>query len=550
MTYVIVGVTALLCIFFFAGYNNEKRARSEYAEKLKNEYGRAVKKLSLDELKAVKGYRSFHDTSFSIDDTTWNDLDMWLIYKQINFCQSSAGDEYLYYLLADPVIRNRDHEDMEKTIEALEDEDTRIKLQLILHDIGRTGQYSIYYFLDALDKLDGYSLISDYVLDILYIPAIVLCFFHGLLGTAAILAVMTANIITYFRKKSMIEPYFICFDYVFRILDSCEGFVKTDCDAIRTDIETLKECCNGFKRFKRFSSLAVKDLGSSPLGVLLGYIRMLTHVDLIKFKSMLEQVKNGKDKIDTMITVIGRIDSYISIGHFRHMHECCIPDLSEGYDELKVIGGYHPLISKPVANDIMTKGCVLLTGSNASGKSTFLKMVAVNSLLAQSIHTVCAKEYRAPYFRLYSSLSLKDNIMSGESYYMVEIRSVKRILDAADEDTPVLGFIDEVLRGTNTTERIAASTAILRNLSRKKVWVFAATHDLELTELLSDEYDNYHFEESFTDNDISFPYHLLPGKAKERNAIKLLELFGYDRDITREAHRSVEVFEEKGYWEK
>ena len=192
---------------------------------------------------------------------------------------------------------------------------------------------------------------------------------------------------------------------------------------------------------------------------------------------------------------------------------------------------------------------VLLTGSNASGKSTFLKTAAVNAILAQTIHTCTADRYCAPLFRIYSSMSLRDDMESGESYYMVEIRALKRILDAAGKtETPVLCFVDEVLRGTNTVERIAASSQILASLGARNIFCFAATHDIELTELLRDRFDNYHFEEEVRDGDVAFPYRLLPGKAVTRNAIRLLELMGYDQRIIRLADEQARHFLETGEW--
>ncbi|MDE5952169.1 MAG: hypothetical protein K2H12_11375, partial [Acetatifactor sp.] len=145
---------------------------------------------------------------------------------------------------------------------------------------------------------------------------------------------------------------------------------------------------------------------------------------------------------------------------------------------------------------------------------------------------------------------LKDDISSGESYYIVEIKSLKRILDAMreDSDRPVLCFVDEVLRGTNTVERIAAATQILLSLTGENILCFAATHDIELTELLSSQYDNYHFEEEIRDGDILFNYTLRMGKANSRNAIRLLEIMGYDPSIIQSAQRQAENFLEQGIW--
>ena len=192
---------------------------------------------------------------------------------------------------------------------------------------------------------------------------------------------------------------------------------------------------------------------------------------------------------------------------------------------------------------------MLVTGSNASGKSTFLKAVAINALLAQTVHTCPAESYRGGLYRIFTSMALRDNLESGESYYIVEIKALKRILDAVNADpSPVLCFVDEVLRGTNTVERIAASTQVLKSLHRPGVLCFAATHDIELTRLLETAYDNYHFEEQVEGDDIRFNYQLMPGRAGTRNAIRLLGIIGYDEDIIREADRMAEEFLRTGEW--
>lgn len=117
----------------------------------------------------------------------------------------------------------------------------------------------------------------------------------------------------------------------------------------------------------------------------------------------------------------------------------------------------NPLLTHPVANSLYAEGGILLTGSNASGKSTFMKNMAVNAILAQALNTSLSKRYRGVVCRIMTSMALRDNLAQGESYFVVEVKSLKRILEASREKTPLLCVIDEVLRGTNTTERIAAS---------------------------------------------------------------------------------------------
>ena len=122
-------------------------------------------------------------------------------------------------------------------------------------------------------------------------------------------------------------------------------------------------------------------------------------------------------------------------------------------------------------------------------------------------------------------------------------------MDAAEEGgPPVLAFVDEVLRGTNTVERIAASSQILSSLTRRDTLLFAATHDIELSYLLEDSYRNLHFQESTKDADLSFDYLLKEGRAESGNAIRLLSAMGYPNEVTDRAAKMTERFLSDGEW--
>lgn len=203
-----------------------------------------------------------------------------------------------------------------------------------------------------------------------------------------------------------------------------------------------------------------------------------------------------------------------------------------------------------MANTIKAGRPVLITGSNASGKSTFIKTVAINGILAQTVHTAIAKTYQASYFKIFSSMALRDDLQGNESYYIVEIKSLKRILDQVDDKVPTLCFVDEVLRGTNTLERIAASSQILKSFADSNTICFAATHDLELTHILEKHFDNYHFQEQVENGNVIFDYRLRQGKAVSRNAIKLLGMMGYQKNMIESAENLANTFLEKGIWEQ
>jgi DNA mismatch repair ATPase MutS len=263
----------------------------------------------------------------------------------------------------------------------------------------------------------------------------------------------------------------------------------------------------------------------------------------------LKIVNKYKAEFHKIYEVVGYLDSIIAITSYRKsLDYYCVPELKNYQTFLKFTDAYHPLIKKPVANSLDGSMSILLTGSNASGKSTFLKMAAINAIFSQTINTCLAKEYSSSYFIIYSSMALKDSIANNESYYIAEIKSLKRILDSLSPDIPCLCFIDEVLRGTNTVERIAASSQVLHELSKRNCLCIAATHDIELTSILQNDYENYHFQESLTDNDIVFDYIIYHGKSTTRNAIKLLKFMGYEDQIVLNAEDRAKRFEKSGSW--
>lgn len=254
----------------------------------------------------------------------------------------------------------------------------------------------------------------------------------------------------------------------------------------------------------------------------------------------------------TIHEYLGRLDAAISIASYRASLELYTEPIidfdNEHSNYIRSTHLLHPLLSDPVGNDCVTERPILITGSNASGKSTYLKTVALAVIMAQSICTVLAKAYEGKAFRVFSSMSLQDDLLAGESNDIVETRSLKRILDAAEENSAILCVVDEVLRGTNTVERIAASSEVLQAMADESLLCIAATHDIELCDLLKDCYSMYHFEEQVGENEMLFDYVIRAGKATSRNAINLLQLMGFDQRIVDKAHNKARGYLETGTW--
>ena len=597
-------LAAFILITLMLGLRERKRTRNKLRAALRSSFGKPpFKKTAPERYAQIPQYYLHHPGDFQIDDITWNDLDLDEMFSQMDSTCCAAGEEYLYYLLRTPALRAGDlpfsREQYDWFGEGAHEEE-RLRLQEILTGLGHAGRYSLYDYIDSTASLGERSNLPHYLAIAAPFAAFALMFLHTGVGILLLLAVLAFNLVSYFKEKAKIAPYFQVFNYVLRLLECAEKVEKQNCPVFKEESDRIPALLASFASFRRGTGLFLGSTTGStdPAGFVLEYVRILFHLDLIKFNSMLVQMRGRQKEIDALLTIIGRIDSCISLVSWREtLPFYTVPLLKEqaeqdqeGAEKTGTAAGlyntdtaanadkadtafrvrdlYHPLLTDPVSNSLEARRPILLTGSNASGKSTFLKAAALCALLSQSAGIAPAKSYSGAYYRIYTSMALRDSLRDGESYFIVEIKSLRRILQAsgnvsvsASEQTvftgsqqslqqiPVLCCIDEVLRGTNTVERIAASAEILRCFAGRNVLCFAATHDLELTSLLGDVFDNYHFSEEIEDGDVRFSYRLQSGSSTTCNAIALLGALGYDRTLVDSARTRADRFLAEGRWQ-
>lgn len=550
---VLIGIFILL---FIKGFFDEKRALKRLREKYIAEAGtKPTRQYSLDEIENIKKEFERYKDEHCIDDITAEDISINDIFKRVNYSKSSAGDTHLYAMLRDPNLIS-DREAFEKKVRFFtENPKDRADYELYFNKIGRMLKVSFFDCLDYFDTVNRKSLIPDLLSTVFLIAGIALIFVYPTGGILATVAALVYNILTYYSERGVIEPYIVTFSYIYRFIKEASSLANFKTEVLTDENKKIKECVDDLKPFMKNAGIVTSGRGTStgvgnPFEMIGDYLAMTLHLDIIKFYQMLDVVKNNKETIEKLYITLGEIEGYINVSLLRESlnGQWCVPKKGE---VLSVKEGYHPLIEDPVKNSIKADKGVLITGSNASGKSTFLKTVLINVIFAQNLNTAFASEYEAPSFSVFSSMSLRDDLGGKDSYFMVEIKAVKRIIDYASQnpDKRILCFVDEVLRGTNTVERIAASTEILRYLSNINCVTFAATHDGELTFLLEDLYDNYHFEEEIIENDVLFNYRLNEGRATSRNAIKLLSVMGFNSSIVDSASERAAKFLEGGTWE-
>lgn len=195
----------------------------------------------------------------------------------------------------------------------------------------------------------------------------------------------------------------------------------------------------------------------------------------------------------------------------------------------------HPLLptTRRITNDVDLAGLGsihLITGSNMSGKSTFLRTIGINLCLAQAGGPVCAQSFGWTWSRLACCIRVDDSLDAGLSFFYAEVKRLKAILDAAKDCTlpPVLFLIDEIFKGTNNRERLIGSRAYITALSQGHGFGLVSTHDLELADLATaiPGLTNAHFQETVSAGALEFDYRLRPGPCPTTNALRIMELEG------------------------
>ena len=516
------------------------RQRKWFLRHLKQRWGTVPdREYTQEELESISHYAKRNKgEQFMIDDITWNDLQMDEIFIRINNTLSSCGEDVLYQILRKPQMDRNVLDERERLIAYFQThEEERIQVLTRVNEVKKIWKMSIADYIDALKDVDRRGRGKYPLLAGLSAAAIVATLIRPIPCMFLLLLMLCVSAVVHTRDSKRIEPYLNCFVCILRLLRAADQFEKLDNPVIQTYLDRIRAGRKKMKSFRRgaFLVASTNSVQDGLEAIIVSYLRIIFQVDFIKFYSMLKHVEGNESTIEDMYQAMGELDALIAVASFREsLPYYSQPEFAEVNDRegasLKVEKLYHPLIGDPVANSIQMQRGVLIT------------------ILAQTVHTCIAKDYCGSFMKILTSMALRDNLAGGESYYMVEIRSLKRILEECEKPEPVLCIVDEVLRGTNTIERIAASSQILHSLAKPKVLAMAATHDIELSYVLEKEYDNYHFEEEIQENDVVFDYKLRTGRAMTRNAIRLLAMIGYDPKIIEAAQESAKHFEETGVW--
>ncbi len=211
-----------------------------------------------------------------------------------------------------------------------------------------------------------------------------------------------------------------------------------------------------------------------------------------------------------------------------------MPKVTQEYFELEAKDMGHPLIpeERRVCNSITISSggkTVLVTGSNMSGKSTFLRTCGVNIVLALAGAPVCAAAFTVSHVQVFSSMRISDSLEDNTSSFYAELKRLAAIIKEAEHNPRLFLLLDEILRGTNSNDRYIGSVALIRQLIGYETVSVVATHDLKLADLaeeLPEKIDNYHFDVKIDGEELYFDYQLNPGICTSMNASILMKKMG------------------------
>ncbi len=491
--------------------------------------------------------RNLGDTQGLLDDRTWCDLMLAEVFADIDMTATMPGAQLLYHRMwTVPGVTER--EQFERLVSGItNDQSMREQAQVVLERLGDHAGSQLWY----LCRPHGVLVRWWYY----FFPVLTLAVLATLVATTVwskawlvLIALFAVNIVvrvaTTWAAASAVNPM----RQVGPVLRTAEqllaipGLDTPSAGAVRADLSSLH-------RLRTVARWSGRDAlsGNQVLAALQEYLNLAFLLDPNALLFGSREVRKHHAALRAVLEWVGTIDAAISVASLRaRAATWTVPLITAAGTPARIDNAWHPLLTDPVANSITLdpgRG-VLVTGSNMSGKSTFLRTVGVAAVLARSLGTVPAAAWHGPLLTVRSFIGRADDLLAGKSYYFAEAEAVIALLEAARSPQPQLFLFDELFHGTNTIERLAASAAVFDALlgsvdAPTCHVVMAATHDGELVGMLAERYMPMHFRESVDAGELSFSYQLHSGAAATRTAIALLDMLGAPASVLTDARRRV-----------
>ena len=498
-----------------------------------------------------EAWRDFSDDGskyLELSDTVARDIDLLgpnSLYQFISVCHTTIGKKSL----AD-VIKNGRNDNSELA-----------EINSATEELGRKIDYSVEFEASGvrfqkqkrqvdIEKLQNISEINTDisvpvwmkicrfaipVVMFVLILLVALKYVHYLVPVGTFIVFLSLSILTKSRSDEIIMPCYLAGHGLDDLIDmmrviSDEEFESKRLNSIKILVDNESGALLALKKLERL--IQCFNIMYNPLlhQLLSGLVAWDYHIackveDWQKKYS--KQVSKGIDGISEMEVLM----SLSTLARIRETSYACVKNDSKC--EVKCTDMYHPLIlpDKVVENNAqISNGITIITGSNMSGKTTFLRTLAINLSLAYMGAPVCAGELSTNRMKMFTSMRITDDVVNGISTFYAEILRIKQMAEYRACNEPMICLVDEIFKGTNSADRIVGAKEAITKLSGENSIVVVSTHDFELCSIRDREDKeavNYHFEEYYEDDKLKFDYKIRNGRCTTTNARAILKMAGF-----------------------
>jgi DNA mismatch repair ATPase MutS len=287
------------------------------------------------------------------------------------------------------------------------------------------------------------------------------------------------------------------------------------------------------KEMKKFSNI-LDWAGNSSYNAYYLIFNILIFSDVFLMRNLEKWRENNGEKLEIWLKVMHEVDALCSICNLSFENENWTYPVILNQNGIDGINVGHPLLGKKAVRNTFSlkkdQKVALITGSNMSGKSTFLRTLGTNLILSYIGAPVCADNFSCGIMNIYTCMRTKDNLEENISSFYAEILRIKILIEACKRGEKIFFLLDEIFKGTNSEDRHTGATVLIKQLIKFGGLGLVSTHDLELCNLEEDDKNivNYNFREFYKNNEIKFDYILRKGRSETQNAIHLMKLAGID----------------------
>lgn len=467
------------------------------------------------------------------------------LYQYINTASTHVGREQLANWLS---LKPKEEKEITKRQNAVKELLEKLEFTIHFEVLGRianskVNSKKVFESIEEMNE-DSYSIpmvmkVLKWLLPCATIVSLIVAY---ITGSNVALTIMEAGIVLQLlltfvfagKITSTLRPVFALHESLSIYLKMFESLKEEtfESEYLKEQLTAMSESISGIKALSFVSELSK---------VRFNFIAHLLMSALLSwdFHCVDQLSKWKKDYLNILpkwFNVIGNVEALSSLSILAKVKEVyCFPTISSEV-EVKTTSMGHPLLLEEttVFNDFSSDdtSCVI-TGSNMSGKTTFLRTLGLNTILTYSGAPVHAQAYQMGIMDIFTSMRIEDNVSEGISTFYAEILRIKQMVDFHETKKPMLALIDEIFKGTNSRDRIMGATETIRQLSNEQCITCVTTHDYELCDLESDseiKSKNYHFSEYYENNKIYFDYKIKPGRATTTNAEYLLKMVGIIKD--------------------